>query len=586
MDLQDLTYDLCRCYVRDNQVRIPTDVYNLIFGWIRSRNIGKLADCPAQIPDAYNSLDLCRITRQVAAFFKKNEAFADDSVCDLAAEKAFFKAESLCRRTNRRVDFYSNHPQRIEGRLKADIDRCKAIIYDVLGDFDSYVETIPQAMRVTAGATATRGRRVALPYLKANLRCLPCSPLAMEPMRCVLTHFGYRSVKFQAVSENRVTTVPKNYKTNRTIACEPEGNLSLQLTLDAYLRARLKKLGVDLSKQSKNQEMSRMASLNDSHATIDLSMASDTLSINTVCELLPFKWWSYANRIRSKRGNGFGKRFVYAKFSSMGNGATFPLESLIFATICRAVCKNTKEFCVYGDDLIVPNYALSRLYALLRHFGFRLNEDKSYTAGLFRESCGTDWFNGVDVTPMYLRFKGPLSIEIPHIVNTFGTLCFPGSLLGVRLRNLFEEHKPPVVPFSESSNVGVWVTPSAAYELKLIRTKNQIPRVKGLVAHNPKILVRDSRTLFLWHLDANRRKRTEGGIPYWLQQLLSPVRNISFLYQRENDDQDAIIRSTVPTFSHKYKRKWLHWIPPMQATPVHLYWWTDFLLRREAKLES
>ena len=40
---------------------------------------------------------------------------------------------------------------------------------------------------------------------------------------------------------------------------------------------------------------------------------------------------------------------------------------------------------------------------LLESFGLKVNRDKSCTSGLFRESCGTDAFQDVNVTPVRLR---------------------------------------------------------------------------------------------------------------------------------------------------------------------------------------
>lgn len=58
---------------------------------------------------------------------------------------------------------------------------------------------------------------------------------------------------------------------------------------------------------------------------------------------------------------------------------------------------------VYGDDVIVPAEYAERAIVVLESFGLKVNRDKSYTRGLFRESCGVDAFNGFNVTPLRLR---------------------------------------------------------------------------------------------------------------------------------------------------------------------------------------
>jgi hypothetical protein len=145
-----------------------------------------------------------------------------------------------------------------------------------------------------------------------------------------------------------------------------------------------------------------------------MSMASDTLSIELVRQLLPEEWFNLLDNLRSLRGVMGDDEVPYAKFSSMGNGFTFQLESMIFYALTLAVAKHlgfplrdTDERCsniaVYGDDIIVPAGMALVLVDVLAFTGFKLNDDKSFLFGPFRESCGTDWFEGRDVRPLFLK---------------------------------------------------------------------------------------------------------------------------------------------------------------------------------------
>jgi hypothetical protein len=99
--------------------------------------------------------------------------------------------------------------------------------------------------------------------------------------------------------------------------------------------------------------------------------------------------------LRSPKGVLVDKSYTFEKISSMGNGFTFALESLIFGALVRCAIRRTgsvKKSAVYGDDLIVPVTAAPYLKTLLEYFGFQLNEDKSFAAGPFRESCGKDFY--------------------------------------------------------------------------------------------------------------------------------------------------------------------------------------------------
>ena len=211
------------------------------------------------------------------------------------------------------------------------------------------------------------------------------------------------------VPGNSIIAVPKNYKTDRTIAKEPCMNIYVQKGIGRVIRHRLNRVGVDLNDQTRNQRAAREGSITGALATVDLSMASDTLSYEVVSWLLPNDWWFALEQCRSPVGVlPSGTQVKYQKFSSMGNGYTFELESLIFWAILQQVCKpNVNEtdpsVCVYGDDLIVPSMHYEPLVERLSQAGFTPNMKKSFAVGPYRESCGKHYFNGSDVTPFYVR---------------------------------------------------------------------------------------------------------------------------------------------------------------------------------------
>jgi len=133
------------------------------------------------------------------------------------------------------------------------------------------------------------------------------------------------------VPGNRITTVPKNAKTERIIAIEPSMNGYVQHGIGRLIRLRLKRVGVDLDDQRLNQTLARQGSIDGSLATIDLSAASDSVSLELVERLLPPDWVDAIKLSRSPEGVlPDGTRNVYQKVSSMGCGYTFELESLIF----------------------------------------------------------------------------------------------------------------------------------------------------------------------------------------------------------------------------------------------------------------
>ena len=208
-------------------------------------------------------------------------------------------------------------------------------------------------------------------------------------------------------SEARLHFVPKSAKTDRSIGVEPSLNGMVQLGIGAYMAKRLKQAGVDISDQSLNQKLAREGSLTGALATLDLSSASDTVSTALVLDLLPYEWVDFLSKIRSEVVVlPSGERKSQLKFSSMGNGYTFPLETLLFFALAKA----SAEFCecdgpvnAYGDDIIVPTGAYEMLVRVLTSVGFLVNTSKSFAAGPFRESCGKDYYMGTDIRPVYLK---------------------------------------------------------------------------------------------------------------------------------------------------------------------------------------
>jgi len=210
------------------------------------------------------------------------------------------------------------------------------------------------------------------------------------------------------VPGNRVHTVPKNAKTDRIIAIEPTMNGYVQSGIGGLIRRRLKRVGIDLDDQTLNQELARAGSLDGSLATIDLAAASDTVSMRLVEELLPDDWVLAIKQSRSSVGVlPSGKIVNYQKVSSMGNGYTFELESLIFwalSSSVRSLLGSVDDrLAVYGDDIIVPTGLADLLIETLRYCGFSCNAKKTFVKGYFRESCGKHYLRGVDVTPVYIR---------------------------------------------------------------------------------------------------------------------------------------------------------------------------------------
>ena len=593
-------FKIAKTYVTDSQ-EVLGPFYPKILGWIRSRNFKELAGCSAMIDwDAKYNPRLVASLLQVEAFFKKNASLPP--VCDTlgAAGVSFQRAEKLCRITNRRLDHYYVERGRLDPDLNLWMTRMESFIATCLGDFASFLPDLPNRIRFTDGATATTSRRNSRPYMKVG-RPLE-TPLSSIPYwDALLRHWGSfekcslntelalavdgseptrHPWRWKVLDENVVTVVPKNWKTDRTIAKEPSGALPLQLAFDAWAKDRLRRYGVDLSDQSKNQRLAKLGSETGKLATLDLSMASDTLSFNLVAWLLPEPWLRYLLACRSARYTGPFGTGTYAKFSSMGNGATFSLESLIFYAAVRAV--GSRGGTVYGDDIIVETELAGDLQRLLRFIGFYVNREKSFTSGPFRESCGVHYYDGTYVSPFTIKEWGPSRAVLHHNVNNLVAIAEPNGQLAEFLRELVQDNALRCVPYNEASTSGIWVDPTTAYTMKLIRVERGNKRTGCLtyaatVFKPKKRLVGDWRTCFVWHLTALERERRslpsmESGT-FQKSRLYGPKAYTALINERVchiDRSRDASSRGT-------YSRARCGWFPPTAATPAHLFWWSDLM---------
>lgn len=208
---------------------------------------------------------------------------------------------------------------------------------------------------------------------------------------------------------NKVVFVPKNALTHRSIAIEPRMNIYAQLGIGSLIRSRLKRVGLDLDNQEPSQVLAYLGSIDGTIATIDLSSASDTLAIEVVRELVPEPWFNAMDWCRSKTGHHEPKnvKFWYQKFSSMGNGFTFELESMIFYALALSCAEHRstddRSIRVYGDDIALPSSLVEDMKEILAFCGFTINAEKSFTTGVFRESCGADFFNGRNIRPYFQK---------------------------------------------------------------------------------------------------------------------------------------------------------------------------------------
>mgnify|MGYP001132712877 CR=1 FL=1 len=239
----------------------------------------------------------------------------------------------------------------------------------------------------------------------------------------------YRSLP-RIVRGNRFVTVPKTALTDRGICIGPSLNVTSQLSVGKVIRKSLRRQGLDLKfGQAVHQGLVKSASLKLDVGTIDLSAASDSVSYELVKLLLPENWFELLDALREPETFIEGNWEQNEKFSAMGNGYTFELETLIFYSLAVALCNcmnyNWNTISVYGDDIIIDSPMCSNLIKALQFFGFKTNPRKTYVDGIpFRESCGADFYAGYNVRGHYLESipKEPTEwIKLANGIRRMGT---------------------------------------------------------------------------------------------------------------------------------------------------------------------
>lgn len=234
---------------------------------------------------------------------------------------------------------------------------------------------------------------------------------AMESLRS-------SSREVEIVRGSKLSFVPKTTEISRSICTEPLLNMLFQKGIGRLLEEALQSsTGINLSLQpSKNQELARLGSLNNEWSTIDLSSASDSISISLVREFFPTEVVNWLMRTRSPCTLlPSGELVDLHMISSMGNAFTFPLQTMIFSALVVGAYRVLDipisfprgralgNFGVFGDDIIVKRKAFRFVCRLLHLCGFDVNHDKSFEEGLFRESCGSDYLDGANVRGVYVK---------------------------------------------------------------------------------------------------------------------------------------------------------------------------------------
>lgn len=284
--------------------------------------------------------------------------------------------------------------------------------------------------------------------------------------------------KSHEVESSNYSFVNKNVTVARGICTEPAINMWFQLGMGRLIEERLaRKWGINIrgGKQSPQPDVNRVlamvGSIGGHLSTIDLESASDSVSLKMLKWLLPRTAFSLCDTLRCKSTKLPDGSIVQLNMvSTMGNGFTFPLETMIFSAVVLAVMRYSgvtpklfgpaasRNFAVFGDDIICPSSVTLRVIRVLELLGFVVNGEKSFVEGTFRESCGADFISGQNVRGVYIKRLNSLQdlfVAINRLNRWSAVSGVPlPETIGALLQCIRKPHRF-TVPYDENDDSGI-----------------------------------------------------------------------------------------------------------------------------------
>lgn len=292
------------------------------------------------------------------------------------------------------------------------LQEARKIAKRILGPVD--MDAIESEMRF--GKRAMLGYRLGESYLDTVIVPQPTLPPALVPWLKdhVRDPMSRRLIPFKGehsiADYLELSSVPKSWKIKRIITPLTPWGLYFSHGLGGTIVHALKSAGLDIKRlQVKHQALAKRFSVCRSHVTADLSKASDSITIALLMAILPRAWFHLLRKILHTTVHLVNTddtvKYHAMSVLPMGNGATFPIETLIFYCLIRAVgnlLKKSGTYSVYGDDLIYPRKIHTHVLITFEKLGIKINRDKTFCESFFRESCGGDYYHGSDVRPAML----------------------------------------------------------------------------------------------------------------------------------------------------------------------------------------
>lgn len=240
----------------------------------------------------------------------------------------------------------------------------------------------------------------------------------------------------------RVTAVPKSYKAARIIAMEHPINYMRQKHLANYIDRFFRKPrffgSLDIHSQQRSVDMCRDAAIGAHLVTVDHSHASDTVRKSVICDILPHRMAKAIMDVVPDYINVDGELMPLSMAATSGCACTFVTEMVIFYLTARLAVEiaggddnDIASIAVYGDDVIIPSFALETYIEIASRLGLEINVAKSFAGDdrlRYREACGAEFISDALTGDVYdgkcvyypRRFLSG-SVSTPYSENFDGT---------------------------------------------------------------------------------------------------------------------------------------------------------------------
>lgn len=563
-------------------------------------------DANARVPA--NSPRMHWVHAQAESVLKK---LVDPSFDRWAPTKAlWFRNEARCKRLNQKFTAYMNRLARGEKSLpfSEELSRFRSGLHYVLGDEPPIRDILELAHYGPGSSTDVRGSEV---HYARKIESSECTPLAVDlgaqslaldkalweqhglrPEYAVGNPDAYagavrviREALLGSTNDrDRLLFIHKGLESLRSIGAQPTVSGHLQLGVHEVgvnlLRERAR---VDLADQGRNQALARAGSLDwqseDPYCTLDKSNASNLIATMLITFSCPPAWAKLLQRLRTPRYEAppelGGQVHTYQMYAGMGNGTTFFVETLLYwaAAYATSDAANPAEFstsdsfAVYGDDVILRRGHAKRYMAFAQYLGFEFNAKKTFLEGPFRESCGADYYAGVNVRPAILDCDQQ-TMSMTDMIGFHNTLMDQPSFSLHRacaeLRKIWKSSMYPVLPTDPQGQNGFRPTAKrAGYD---IATDSKGTPLLSQWWQRPRYFVLDRKQKFgsLGNIGAYTQlavaamRARQSSSEVWTLPLRDRAQVLRIIPERDME-RPALIQMTANVLAHLAQRKSQPW---------------------------